>query len=157
MTDLNDSFDFLDSTVDDLADLPEFKPYPLGSYIFTFAGWDTLFNDKKKPTGVELEFSLRSVLEMADPEEMATFNAEEGRKWKTRILVKKKDGGRNEFGEGQLKNFLNVLRERFPGESTREILDGGVGSDLAITLKQRADKNDREKIYNEIKEVAFAD
>lgn len=152
---MTDSFDFLDNTVEDLADLPEFKPFPKGSYKFLF-DWEPFKSDDKenKSSGIKLKLSFQEVLELADPE--ATPPAE-GRKLTLSLFARKRDGSKNEFGEGQIKMVASALKETFGGALVRETLDAAAGATVAVTLKTRANPKDPEAVFNELVEFAVAD
>lgn len=142
--------DLLNASVDDLADLKEFKPLPVGEYLCIF-DWEKSENS----IGVRLIFSVKEVIELANPEEAETIEPDA----KESILCSffNKEGEDNSFGQGTLKKYANeVFKPTFGGETLSEILDNSKGAEVRVVFKHRADKNDKDKFYPELKSLALA-
>lgn len=154
---MSDNLDFLDQTVEQLVDLPVFKPFPNGTYKFTF-GYEPLENDDGVVTGIKAEFLMTEIIELANPDQAS--DVEPGKKLTVILNTVKNDGDKNEFAEGTIKMVASVLRERFQGNSIREILDAGCGAELAATVKLRKYKDKQtgeQREQNQIQELAWAD
>ena len=134
MTDMNDEMLLNDEMLDDLADLPEVKPYPAGAHLakMTITKKDGKVADgKKSPPSYMAAFEYVNVLELTDPSKTPP-NA--GDKAFVNIYTKKKDGTPNEFGQGQLKVLLAPISERTGLKSVNELLEATkAGVEVAIT------------------------
>lgn len=110
----------LDETLDDLADLPQVAPFPAGAHSAKMTIQRKKEKDQVKPGAYMVIFEHLNVLELAD----ATANPPKpGDKAILNIFTKKKDGGRNEFGEGQLKLILSPLAERLGTTKVGELIE----------------------------------
>ena len=132
----------LDATLDDLADMPEFKNFPAGAYNGTVE-----LNVKKmgESTGIELKFTNQETVELSDPtQEKPAVGA-------TTNVGFKLD---NEYGQGALKNVLTALKTGLnlpDGTSNREVMEVSKGTVCMCVFTLRADKTDKEKHYQGIK------
>lgn len=146
--------DLLDSTLDDLADMPEFKPWEPGSYKVSIK-WDY----SKYATEKTISVTMKHVetLELNTPDAVPptvgdecklTFFLTKADKVDPRIKLK------NEFGEGAWKMFLFALAPSFPG-TKKEIMDASNGAEVGVVTKLRADKRDPKdvKYYTEVTAV----
>ena len=126
----------LDATLDDLADIPSIQIFPAGAHKVTIG-----FKIDDKKSAVQVGFTYIEPLELSDP----TANAPEaGAKNGLYIGLKKKDGTANEYGQGTLKLIASAMKERFPGNSTREVLEAAEGAEVAIVTKIRYGKGEYE-------------
>ena len=141
-TQMND--DLLDSTLDDLADLPEFKPFPPGSYKVTVHFEEKEIN--KKPA-VELKMKLRDIIEV--PEIPEDGKLPEPGKAETQLLfiLRNDDGSKNEISQGQLKKVLQILQPAFGGNTPREIMAAANGAEVGVVLKTKFDK--KNEVYRQ--------
>ena len=137
------SIDFLlDSTLDDLADMPEFKVFPAGAYNGTIELAVKKMGDNM---GVELKFTNQETVELSDPTQEAPVL---GATTSVGFLLN------NEFGQGALKKVLASLKEglQLPdGTSNREIMEASKGAACMVVLTARADKTDATKVYQGLK------
>lgn len=138
-------FDLLDSSVSDLADLKGFEPLPAGSYKLAIKWEKKAINDSP---AVILKLTVIEVLELADS---SGIPPEAGATTDVAFILKKKDGGRNEVGEGQLKQVVSVLQPVFGGTSIKEVMEASEGAEILATMKVRVNKNDPDQKYNSIK------
>lgn len=138
---LSDIDDILDQTIDDLADYVPFDPFPVGDYRCQFTYEGTTIGEKELPA-VRVILVLLDVVEMADRDAVAP---EPGRKvFLPPYILAKKDGDRNTFGEGQLKDqILLPLREVFTPASGKisDLLAEADGCQVMVTLGIRRRKN----------------
>jgi len=145
---MNDSVNIdslLDATLDDLADLPEFKVFPAGAYNGTVELTAKKIGDNP---AVELKFTNQEVVELSDP--TAEPPAEKATTSVSFML-------NNEFGQGGLKKVLNSLREGLgiaEGTSMREIMEAAKGANCQVVFTTRADRNDATKTYQGIKAIS---
>ncbi len=140
----------LDATIDDLSDIPEFKPFPIGAHRASIK-WDYTkkVNDK---TVVELSVTAIETLELSNPEDTPTKAGDS-----TNILFQftKKDGTPNELAQGLWKALLKPLQEHFKTASNRETMDASQGAEVLIVTNMRSDKKDPNNIkyYTDIKNL----
>ena len=137
MTDLNT---LLDSTLDDLADLPSFKPFSAGAHrvLATFELKDTM------PNAVFLNFTYLECLELANPQD------EEPKEGDTANVMFMLD---NEYGEGNFKKCAIPFAQALGFTSGREVISGVVDVECLITSSIRPDKKDPDKLYLQLKEL----
>lgn len=143
MSDVN--FDLLDSSIDELADLESFSPIPAGTHRLSIAWESKEVNNKP---GVALKMTVLETLEMSNSAEEPP---EPGKKGDILFLLAKDDGTPNTIGQGQLKEVLRVLRESVGGDNLKEVMENSEGAEVVATLKIRANKNDPDQKFNQIK------
>ncbi len=134
----------LDSTLDDLADLPEFKIFPAGAYTGTIELAAKKMGDN---TGVELKFALQEVNELTDPTQEAPAV---GATTSMGFLLN------NEYGQGELKNLLTSLKTGLnltTPVSNRELMEISKGTVCMLVMATRADKSDATKVYQKLKSL----
>lgn len=151
--------DLLDMTLDDLADMPEFKPFPAGGYKLSLE-----FEEKKinEVPSVELKITVVEVIELNNPEDVPPAAGDN-----TNILfmLKKKDEktGKfvvNELGQGQLKEVLKAIAPAFPeAKTSRDIMNAAKGFEVMGVTGIRENKKDKNNIkrYTDLKAVALLD
>ena len=113
-----------------------------------------------------MSFEYKEVLELSNPTKDTA--PEPGKKVNFRFPIEMRDGtpiitqkGPNAgkpmlFGQGQLKEVLAVLRETFGGSSPSEIMNASDGAEVAMTVAVKADKDDPDMKFNQIKSVQLA-
>jgi len=148
MSDINlDSL--LDSTLDDLNDLPSFKPFPAGAHKLLATLEIKEINNKP---AVELGFKYVEPIEFANPEDQAAHDAGTGVKAgdtsNTMFILD------NEFGQGKLKQCAIPLGEALGTGVLREIIEQTNDMEVIAVTGQRVDKNDKDKVYLVVKELA---
>lgn len=137
----------LDSTLDDIADLPEFRNLVPGAHLVTIQ--DVKLEGVKTNSGEvpawKIEMTLDQTLEQVDPNEAPN---EVGSVVKVSFLQD------NEFGQGNWKMFFAVLSAITNTSSPRALLDAGVkGTQVIVQTGLRSDKEDKSKKYLQIKGV----
>lgn len=138
---MSDLDNLLDATLDDLADLPSFKPYPAGAHR-VLATFDT--KDINGKPAVELAFTYVEVGELANPTDEAP---KEGDTASTMFLLD------NEFGQGNLKKCAAPFCEALNLSTIRDVVEQVKGVDCMIITSLRKDKNDPDKVYLQVKEI----
>lgn len=148
MSDLLDSI--LDSTLDDLADMPEFKPFVAGAHkvVITFKAKEV----NKKP-GVEIGMKAVETVELANPDDAPLAP---GAETSVLFLLRNNDGSKNEIAEGKLKEILKSLKEGLGIQGTnREIMEAANGAEvLAVTKIKKNTKNDPPTENTDIVKIA---
>lgn len=116
----------LDSKLDDLEDLPEFKPFPNGLHKCIHK----MSFKKDDPTVVEGRLSLIEHMELSDPTQVLEKGAECTQNYNLT----------NEFARGQLKAVLAGVQEHFGTTSLREAILAANNIEVAVITKQRKGK-----------------
>lgn len=132
----------LDGTLDDLADLPEFKPFPVGSYELSLM----IEPDKKIKNVYFTKLKIRSVVELADANAVPP---EKGAESNVRSDLS------NEYGQGEFKKVLAALAAKFGGKTNRELIELASKEwiDCMAITKQNVNKNNG-AVYTQIVELA---
>lgn len=147
---MNDIDALLDGTLDDLADMPEFKPFSAGTHRCTINF--ELKEVNKNPTPVMNIVAIETV-ELSNPEDAPVVKGD-----KTNIMYsfKKKDGTLNEIGQGQFKEIMKSLAVHYGTKSNRELMTECKGAEVLLTTKVRADKRDPNdvKYYTDVVTLA---
>jgi hypothetical protein len=125
----------LDSTLDDLADMPSIVPFPNGVHKVKLT-----FKIDDKKVAVQMGLEYIEVLELADPTSTAPAP---GDKNSIYFGLKKKDGTSNDYAQGALKEIVKVLSAAFPG-TTRETLTAAEGVEVIASTKVRLGKGEYE-------------
>lgn len=141
MTDEMNMDSLLDETLDDLEDLPEFKPYPAGAHQALATFEQKIINDS---AAIELSFKLVETLELADPQDTMP---EQGATASTMFMLN------NEFGRGNLKKCAMPFGEAMGLTTIREIVEGVKDVECVILTSIRTDKKDPDKKYLNVKEI----
>ncbi len=131
----------LDATLDDLDDLPEFKPFPAGGHkVLASFSVDKI----NKKDVIKLDFTYVEKLELADPQDEVP---KAGDTCNTLFMLD------NEYGVGNFKKCAAPFREALGFGSNREIVEGVKDVECIIITTIRKDKNDPDKKYLNIKEI----
>jgi hypothetical protein len=144
---MSEEIDVLDATLDDLADLPEWKPFPVGVHKCVFK-FETKKNDKKVTTTYVTLKALETV-ELANPTEDA--NLEPG----AEVTVQYQLG--NPVGQGKLKALLGTFAAHLglPKETKLSaIIEAAQGTEALVSTRIQTNK-DKTQRYTDIVEVAF--
>lgn len=134
--------DLLDGTLDDLADMPEFKPFAPGAHKMKL-------NFEQKPINdipcIELKLTVIESVELSNPDDAPPAV---GDTTNVLYMLKKKDDNgnlvRNELAEGQFKNLLAQLAPAFPeAKSNRDIMTAAEGFEVLGVTSIRPNKKDK--------------
>jgi len=147
----NDNFDvdaLLDGTLDDLADMPEFKPFPVGTHAVVLQIVDkTAAKDRVNGhPGFEIRMKAVETLELANSDDTPLVAGAE-----TSVLYLLD----NEMGQGSFKKILASAAEHFGAKSNRELIADLQGATVAVVTKQRQNK-DKTQTYTDIVELKVA-
>jgi hypothetical protein len=131
----------LDTVLDDIADLPEFKPFPAGAHRVLCS------LDQKVIAGkpaVELALKLVETLELANASDTAPA---EGSTCNVAYFLD------NEYGLGNLKIVAVPFAAALGVSTIREAVEQVKDMEAVIITGLRADKTDKEKFYLNIKDI----
>lgn len=136
----------LDSTLDDLADMPEFKPFPAGAHRATITMEVKSVNDIPS---LDIKLEGIETVELSNPEDTPI---KQGDSTNQLIMLKKKDGTRNEYSEGKMKELLKPLAANFGTTTNRETIEAANGCEVLVVTKLRKDDRNKEdiKYYTDI-------
>jgi len=149
MTQATDNFDIdamLDGTLDDLADLPEFKPYPAGTHavVLTIVDKTAAKNRVNNHPGFEVKMKAVETLELANSDETPLVAGAE-----TSVLYLLD----NPIGQGSFKKLLASAAEHFGAKSNRELMADSEGAEALVTTGHRKDNNDKDKKYTTLEKL----
>jgi len=139
MSDNVDINALLDSSLDDLADLPEFKPFPAGAHKVLVT-----FETKTVAAHPCVEMTMKAVetLELANPAEDQPLVA--GAETNVLFMLD------NEIGQGKLKEALKPLAEATGMNKTSDILNAANGMEVTVVTKVRTNSKDTTQKYTDI-------
>lgn len=129
----------LEGNWDDVETLPEFSLWPVGTYLVRFTKGVL---DREKGS-VNLSAELVQVMELANPAADAGKEPAEGAPYSERFF--------GSFGLGKLKRYFGEISEAMGHSGIVDFIDNIGGLEFEATIGQRADKDDKTKLYNEIK------
>lgn len=138
--------DLLDGTLDDLADVPEFKPFPAGAHkLRIFFDAAKKINDMP---AIEVKLVHVETVELNDANDV---EPKPGDSTNVIYILKKKDDKgntvRNELAEGQFKMLLSQLAPAFPeAKNNREIMEMSEGYEVLGVTSVRENKKDKNNI-----------
>ena len=145
----------LDNTLDDLADAPEFKPYPLGVHKVVI-NWETKQLDDNKMAGkkntiVTLKMKALETIETpAGSEEVCSPGQEENIGF---FLVHHSSPKAMEIGQGAFKEVMKSLAAHYGAKSNRELMAESAGAEVLVTTGLRKDKTDASKKYTKLEKL----
>lgn len=134
--------DILDATLDDLEDLPEFKPFPAGAHRVLVTTTIKEINGKQ---AVELSMKHLETLELAEPTKDTP--PKEGDESSVAFMLD------NEFGRGKLKNALRPLTAALGTSTNRETIEAAKDVECLVVTSVRKDKQDPTRLYANINEL----
>ena len=133
--------DILDSTLDDLEDLPEFKPFSAGIHRVSVSMDLKDINGKTVP-----EMTLKGLETL----ELATATDEPIKEGDSSSVIFMMD---NEYGRGNFKKVVTPLAVALGTSTNRETIEACKDVECVIITSLRADKNDKDRFYLNIKEL----
>ena len=146
-----DNFDIdamLDGTLDDLADLPEFKPFPVGTHAVVLTIVDkTAPKDRvNNHPGFEVKMKAVETLELANSDDTPLVAGAE-----TSVLYLLD----NPIGQGSFKKLLASAAEHFGAKSNRELIADLQGATVVVVTRTRHNKQ-KTPTYTDIVEMTVA-
>jgi hypothetical protein len=136
----------LDGTLDDLADMPEFKPFPVGTHKAVLTMEQKVVNNHPC---VEVKLKALETLELpSGSEDKPVSVGQEG------TVLYMLD---NELGQGGFKKLLKQLSEHFgEGKTNREIMAEAQNAEVLVVTTLKANKKDKTKVYMGIDSIVVA-
>ena len=142
MNDMTANIDsLLDSSIDDLCDLPEFKPYPAGAHK-VFISFKA--KDINGHPSVEVSMKAIETLELANPNADQPLQA--GAETSVAYMLD------NEMGQGKLKEFIKPLAALHGVSSIRQVIELSEGMEVTVVTKVRQNK-DKSASYTDISKL----
>lgn len=136
----------LDGTLDDLADLPEFKPFPPGAHRCTVSLELKEIGDKKNKAIEVALTAIETVETPAGSDEVVS----PGQSDKVLYFLTHDNPKVAEIGQGQFKEMMKSFAEHFGAKSNRELMADAKGAEVLVATSLRTDKNDKTKKYLKI-------
>lgn len=127
----------LDGTLDDLADVPEFKPFPAGAH-------KVIINITQKQIGTHPAFEVG--MKAIETLELANASDEPLAAGATTNVAYMMD---NELGQGNFKKLLAAFAEHFGAKSNRELIADAQNCECLVVTKVRQNK-DKTQSYTDI-------
>ena len=140
--DTSDIDSLLDGTLDDLKDIPEFKPFPVGAHLCTI-NWVTKKVNER--TAIELNLVAIATQELTN---VSDTPLEAGAGTSVMFSLYKKDGSANDLAQGQWKALLTVLAQHLGTKTNRETMEASNGLECVVFTGIRADKRNPSDIKN---------
>lgn len=132
----------LDGTLDDLADLPEYKNIPPGVHRCNINFELKEIGDKKYPA-VAVTLTAIETVELPAG---ATEAAEKGQKSNVLLFLKHEKQTVAMMGQGKFKELMKVLAESFGDKSPRELMELGQGAEILAQTSLRKPKG-KDDVY----------
>lgn len=130
----------LDGTLDDLADLPEFKPFPAGTHRVSIRWEQKVIN---KHPGFELKMKAIETMELANASDAPL---EAGTETGVLFLLD------NEIGQGNFKKMLSSLASHYGAKPNRALIEESQNAEVLVITKQRQNK-DKTQTYTDVVEM----
>src|SRR5574343_308953 len=124
----------LDGTLDDLADLPEWKPFPAGAHKGKIVSWSQkAFEDKKLPGKTNIAMILKiqalETVEPADPTDLAN----PGQEVEFSYFLKHHSSEKAvEIGQGGFKKVMAALADYYKSNVPRELMEKYTGAEILV-------------------------
>lgn len=141
--------DILDKSIDDLADLPEFKAPHEGVYGLRVSVEMKVINEK--PAFIA-HFVVNDCKELANAAEVPESEiSKAGDKFDIAFIVKDKDGNKNEIAEGFFKKFMAPFHAHYNEKSIKVLITGPLAEGVDITAKvSRKKRRGEEEKYDPV-------
>jgi hypothetical protein len=132
----------LDGTLDDLADIPEIRVYPVGAHK-VIINWElnatlnNVFNERgKESSGLKkfVKLSCKAVETVELPADSTDTPLEPG------VPMQQLYDLSNEYAQGAFKNVMKALAQHYGAKSNRQLIEESQGAEVIITIKHRKDK-----------------
>lgn len=139
--DQNQSLDsLLDSSIDDLADLPEFQVFPNGVHRVIIK-WES--KEVNKHPCLELGMTAIETVELANAADTPLTAGTE-----SSVLFMLD----NEFGQGKMKTVMGTLAAACGTKSIKETMEASNGMEVSVVCKVRQNK-DKSQSYTDVTKI----
>lgn len=147
-------FDILDQSIDDLADLPEFKVPDTGMYRLAVTAEPKPINDKP---AVVAKFRVINLIELADDSIPEEERAKENDKFDIPFILRDKEGNKSEIAEGRMKEFLAPFSAHFEEKNNKALIMNHLNSEVIITAKitKKQRKDDADKYSAQVSDIVI--
>ena len=140
----------LDGTLDDLKDMPEFKPFPKGAHRVV------INIEQKKIDGwpaFEIKLKALETVELAD----ATVDqpVESGAETSVAYFMAHEKDIVAELGQGKFKLIMASAADKFGAKSNRDLIADCQGAEALVATGLR-DNKDKTKKFTDIEALTFA-
>ena len=132
----------LDSSIDDLADLPEFGVFPSGVHAVTI-NWES--KEVNKHPCMELKMKLRETMELSNPAEDTA--PAPGMEASCLFMLD------NEFGQGNFKSVIKELATATGTSKISEAVEASQGMEVQVVVATKPDKKNPETLRMNVKKV----
>ncbi len=132
----------LDSSIDDLADLPEFGVYPSGVHR-VIINWEQ--KEVNKHPSMELKMKMVETVELAQPGSDNPVDA--GVESSCLFMLD------NEFGQGNFKSIIKVLAAATGTSKISEAVEASQGMEVQVVIATKPDKKDPTTMRMNVKKV----
>ena len=142
----------LAANLDDIPDLPVYKAPPPGIYLIVIKSVaEKLINEK---TAMEIQYTVADIVELTEPNTPEEEKVLPGGEFSEAFWFNKPES---------VEKTLSVLKAKFGGlaeilgtTNLLEILEKMEGMQVKCVITNRADKNDKTKIYAAVRDVVPA-
>lgn len=135
----------LDGTLDDLADLPEFKPFPVGTHKAVLTMEQKVVN---KHPAIEVKLKALETIELPSGSEAEPVSP--GQEGTVLYMLD------NELGQGKFKKLLKQLAETYGTDKTnRQIMEEAQNAEVLVVTTLRSNK-EKTKQYMDIDSIVVA-
>lgn len=142
----------LDASMDDLDDLPPTGAPPSGHYDFTVSySIEEIGEDKKKV--VAAKYVVDAINQLKNDEEASEVAV--GQQFTEFFHMTKKDGTKNTFGIGTLKNRLRPFQERFGTDKIGELVNQVKQVAIAASVKRTVNRKNEDQFNVDVKDVVL--
>jgi hypothetical protein len=131
----------LDSSIDDLADLPEFAVFPNGAHKVLIQ-WES--KEVNKHPCMELKMKAVETVELSNPAEDKPLVA--GAESSVLFMLD------NEFGQGKFKTIIKTLAEATGSNKISEAVEASNGMEVTVICKVRQNK-DKTQSYTDVTKI----
>jgi hypothetical protein len=140
----------LDGTLDDLADMPEFKAFPNGLHRCAIK-----METKKIDgfTAVEVKLTAKETVELPAGSEEQPLQA--GDNTNLLYFLNHKDPKVAEFGQGGFKIIMAAAAQHFGAKTNRELMADMNAAEVLVVTKKRSNK-EKTQTYTAIDSIAVA-
>lgn len=133
----------LDSSIDDLCDLPEFVTFPAGVHTVTI-DWEK--KEVNKHPALEIKMRLMETVELAQPE--TDTPPSPGAETSVLYMLD------NEFSQGKLKAIMKSLASQLGTGTISETIEASRGMEVNAVCKVRQNK-EKTQSYTDIVKLLF--
>ena len=133
----------LDSSIDDLADLPEFGIYPSGAHRVSIK-WES--KEVNKHPSMEMKMVMIETVELSSPDTDEPVAA--GTESSALFMLD------NEFGQGAFKKIMKALAQACGTQKISETVEASNGMEVTVVVVTKPDKKDPTTMRMNVRSVS---